>query len=384
MRIGIVTGEYPPMRGGVGAYTQILARQLVRQGQEIFVFSSEAAQSSDIHLTNTIQRWGLSSLRAVDQWAQHERLDLINLQFQTAAYAMSPWIHFLPDTIRHIPVVTTFHDLRFPYLFPKAGSLRDWIVMHLARRSAGVIVTNHEDAENVHALPRVKLIPIGSNILTPLPPDFDPNPWREKAGAREDDFLLAYFGLLNRSKGIENLLDSLSALRAFRIPARLVMIGDTAGTSDPTNAAYAAEINRLIQKKELPQHIYRTGFVDDLSVASYLKASDVVVLPFIDGASYRRGSLMAAIQYGCTIVTTQPTVNIPAFIDGKNLRFVPLNKSRWGFDNGLYIRLRELYESLAQRKILQKGATQLAQQFTWSQIAADTIEFFQRIIGART
>jgi glycosyltransferase involved in cell wall biosynthesis len=379
MRVGIVTGEYPPMRGGVGAYAQILARELIRQGQDIFIFSGASVQSSDIPLTHSVQNWSFKSLCAIDQWAKNEHLDLINLQFQTAAYGMSPWIHFLPDVVRSIPIVTTFHDLRFPYLFPKAGRLRDWIVMHLARRSAGVIVTNHEDAEKISALPCVKLIPIGSNILTTLPSDFDPIPWRKKAGAHEDDFLIAYFGLLNRSKGIEILLESLSALKASGIPARLVMIGDTIGTSDPTNAAYAAEVLNQIQRLKLESLIHHTGFIDDLAVGSYLKVSDVVVLPFVDGTSYRRGSLMAAIQYGCAIVTTTPQVNIPTFKHEENMLLIPPADTA-----ALTQTLQKLYHSPETRTHLQSGASQLAANFDWSHIAADTINFFESVIGART
>jgi len=369
------------MRGGVGAYTQILAREWVRQGQEIFIFSSQSAQNQDsgIHLTNHLPNWGIGSLRAINQWANDKRLDLVNLQFQTAAYGMSPWIHFLPDAVRPTPSVTTFHDLRFPYLFPKAGWLRNWIVMRLAQHSTGVIVTNHEDTEKINALTRVKLIPIGSNILTPMPPDFDLNSWRKKVGAHEGDFLIAYFGLLNRSKGIENLLQSLLDLRASGIPARLVMIGDTAGTSDPTNAAYAAEIMNRIHTLKLETIIHHTGFIDDLAVGSSLKASDAVVLPFLDGASYRRGSLMAALQYGCAIITTTPQTNVPAFQNRENMLLVPPNDTQT-----LTNALRELYASPELRLHLQNGAAKLAANFDWSHIAADTIEFFQSLIGARS
>src|SRR5262249_24801174 len=147
-------------------------------------------------------------------WAAREKLDIINIQFQTAAFGMSPVVHFLPDVIRSIPVVTTFHDLRYPYLFPKAGGLRDWIVRHLAKASQGVIVTNHEDCEGLKGLKKVELIPIGSNILQSLPADFDPQCWREKAGAKPGEFLIAYFGLINRSKGLGTLLEALHTLKA--------------------------------------------------------------------------------------------------------------------------------------------------------------------------
>ncbi|MCA9909634.1 MAG: glycosyltransferase, partial [Anaerolineae bacterium] len=128
MRIGIITGEFPPMQGGVGAYSRILAQQLAAQGHDIFILTDERAryEGDRIHLTNTIRRWDGRAWLKARAWAREHRLELVSLQYQTAAYAMSPWIHFLPDILRPLPVVTTFHDLRYPYLFPKAGVLRTW------------------------------------------------------------------------------------------------------------------------------------------------------------------------------------------------------------------------------------------------------------------
>jgi len=380
VRIGFVAGEYPPMQGGVGAYTHILARTLADQGHTVSVFSATGAQSvdSDIRLTRSLEKWTLACLPAVKRWAESERLDVVNIQYQTAAFGMSPWIHFLPDYLRAVPVVTTFHDLRFPYLFPKAGPLRDWIVRHLARVSDGAIVTNHEDFQRLSHLPRTALIPIGSNITQPLPPDFNAEHWRTKVGAQSGDFLLAYFGLVNRSKGLEILLESLAHLRADGLPARLIIVGGEAGTSDPTNVAFDAEIRALIQRLGLEAAICQTGFLsDDQAVAAYLTASDAVVLPFLDGASYRRGSLMAAIRYDCAIVSTTPRVSIPAFADGENMLLtVP------GDSNALIDALRQLYQLPELRQRLRSGAAALAQNFEWPQIAGDMAAFIQSIIGA--
>lgn len=377
MRIGIVTGEYPPMVGGVGAYSHILAKQLILQGHSVSIFSSAGAESQDaaIKVSNKANRWGMGSLNAIRKWAVAQRLEIINLQFQTAAYDMSPWIHFLPDVTGKIPVVTTFHDLRYPYLFPKAGRLRDWIVMRLARASAGVIVTNHEDQMQLREVGNIRLIPIGSNILTTLPSSYDAQYWREKAGAQGGDFLLGYFGLLNRSKGLENLLRSMAGLRSTGVPARLVMIGGGSGASDPTNTAFMDELYRQIDELNLSPFVQETGYVDDEAVGAYLSACDVVVLPFTDGASYRRGSLMAAIHYGCAICTTTPRVSIPAFRDGENMLLVKAEDIPT-----LETGIRQLYESRELRERLKKGALELAHKFEWSGIAQATANFFRQVI----
>jgi hypothetical protein len=43
MRIGIVTGEYPPMQGGISTQTRVLAEKLAGRGHDVFVFSSAGA-----------------------------------------------------------------------------------------------------------------------------------------------------------------------------------------------------------------------------------------------------------------------------------------------------------------------------------------------------
>jgi len=388
MRVGIVTGEYPPMVGGVGAYSRILATEMARQGHAISVFNSTGIQNiidttkpfpphSDVAESSPTgsKTWGIGRLWAARQWARNERLDIVNLQFQTAAFGMSPWIHFLPEFIGRAPVVTTFHDLRHPYLFPKAGRWRDWIVMRLARTSAGVIATNHEDQMRLRTVSKVTLIPIGSNILTAMPADYDVRYWRERASAQDDTFLLGYFGLFNRSKGLHHLIDSVAQLRATDVPVKLVLIGGGAGTSDPTNTGFIAELNRQIDEHKLGPVVHQTGYEDDETVGAYLSGCDALALPFTDGASYRRGSLMAAIRYGCAIITTTPRVSIPTFRDSENMLLV-----KAGDSPALEAGIRRLYERPDLRERLKRGAAELAHEFEWEEIAQATTDFFKWVI----
>lgn len=361
------------MEGGIGAYSAILAQTLSEQGHQVFVFTNAAANttpSSDIHITANVTHWSLMTLWQIKAWATEHELDIVSLQFQTAAYGMSPYIHFLPNILRSIPVITTFHDLRFPYLFPKAGKLRTWIVNHLAKVSSGVIVTNHEDANALKNLEKIKLIPIGSNILQSIPANFDPAPLRSSINA-ENAFLLAYFGLINHSKGMETLLEGLAQLRTEEINAKLVIIGGTVGASDPTNNAYLTQIDAQIEKLGLKNHVHRTGYVDDQSVGIWLTAADAVALPFRDGASYRRGSLMAAIQYACPIITSAPNTEIPAFKHRENMLLHPIDDVSTFVDAA-----KELYATPQLRQKLKQGAQLLAHNFDWEEIAREHVTFF--------
>lgn len=378
MRIGLVTGEYPPMQGGVGAFSRVLGQTFARLGHDVVMITRQQGTQTDegIMLHHEIGDWRASSLFALRKIAKQHRLDVINLQFQTSAFDMSPAIHFLPQVMGDIPVVTTFHDLRVPYLFPKAGPLRGWIVKHLARTSAGVIVTNHEDLAQVHELPRHMLIPIGSNILSHAEAP-ESRMWREKAGAGDGDFLIGYFGFINHSKGVDVLLHSIAEMRSKGVSVKLILVGGRTGASDPTNAIYALEIDHLIDKLGLASDVHWTGFVDEEAVAAYLNAVDVIALPFRDGASYRRGSLMAAIHHGCAIITTQPVLHIPIFVDGKNMRLVERDNSELLADA-----LCQLVENEPLREALKRGTQSLRQHFDWDVIARETLSFYEHVIGA--
>jgi glycosyltransferase involved in cell wall biosynthesis len=376
MRIGLVTGEYPPMEGGVGAHCRELARELSDQGHAVFVYSDSRAAEPDKRISMRYARhgWGLRTLRDIDRWVRHNRLDIVNLHFQTAAYQMSPFIHWLPEAVK-APVVTTFHDLRFPYLFPKAGPLRDWIVMRLARVSEGVVSTNHEDFERLKHLPCAALIPIGSSVRGELPPDFDRMGWRAQYGAGETDFVVAHFGFINHTKGVDTLFEAARKLLDGGVPVKIWLIGGRTGSSDPTNAAYADEIERKAAALKITERVTWTGFLDDADAAAAFAACDVVALLYTDGASYRRSSLMAAIRHGCAIVATLPSVEIPAFQDGANMRLVPPGDAK-----ATAAVLRELNSDAGQLRRLKEGVRELAGEFAWDEIARANAGFFERVI----
>ncbi|MCK6577114.1 MAG: glycosyltransferase family 4 protein [Anaerolineae bacterium] len=377
MRIGIVTGEYPPMQGGVGAYTAILARELAAQGHAVSVLTTPPAvdaRSDSISVFAAVRDWGPGAALTIRRWARDIEAEIINLQYQTAAYQMSPVIHFLPELLRPLPVVTTFHDLRFPYLFPKAGPLRPWIVRKLARGSRGAIVTNHEDAADLADLSLIRLIPIGSNILSGAPAAREV--FRRRTGTTSDETLITYFGLVNRSKGLDVLLRACRSLLDRGVQARLALVGAVAGDSDPSNHAYSHEIEALIGDLDMEDAVFRTGYLPEQDVAGFLAAADVVALPFADGASYRRGSLMAAVRLGCAIVTTQPRVAVPSFQDGITMRLVPP-----GDPGALTDALFTLIKDTPLQQRLRAGSARLAQSFDWAQIAQDTAAFFDTVTG---
>lgn len=378
MRIGLVTGEYPPMQGGVGDFTRELGRTLVELEHEVHVITANSPtldSRSQIAVHRTIDRWGWGCWKQVLASAQELELEVLNVQYQAAAYGMHPAINFVP---RHRPpVVVTFHDLKVPYLFPKAGPLRWQVVRMLARRSERIIVTNQEDyarLEPEFSYKRLSLIPIGSNIPVGPPAGYNRDVERGRWGVGPDDLLLGYFGFLNESKGGEELMQALAILVEQGVPAHLLMIGGRVGSSDPTNQAYAERVESLIAKLGIAERVHWTGYSNPEDVSAGLLAMDVCMLPYRDGVSFRRGTLHACLVHGRAIVTTYPAVPLAEAQDGVNMLLVkPRDPQR------LAEAVTRLASDPALRKQLETGATALASEFTWERIARHTAALFRRI-----
>ena len=371
----MVTGEYPPIPGGIGDFTRVLATRLQGQGHDVHVLSRVGSYSDDLPLRH-VAGWGLRGMSAVRAWTRRIQPDVVNLQFQTGAYDMSPLVHFLPQFI-DAPLVTTFHDLRFPYLFPKAGRLRDWIVRRLARTSAGVITTNQEDDARLRELPLRRVIPLGSGIVAQPVAPCARRRLREELGADENSFVLGHFGFINALKGLDYLLDAIAELRGRNHDLQLVLIGGSkeGGSAD---SDYRRKLEARIQRLGLGEALQWTGYLSDDEVAAWHSAVDLIALPFVDGASYRRSSLMAAIDLGCAILTTQPAVDVPAFQHGCNIWLTPPKSS-----DALVCAIDALMADPGRLDTLRAGATRLRRQFDWDTIARQTADFYQQVIDNR-
>lgn len=370
----MISGEYPPMPGGVGDFTRTLSQRLMRRGHDVRLLCRAGCQD-DLLPMSAVANWGLGGMAAVRAWARRIQPDVVNLQFQTAAYDMSPLVHFLPGLI-DAPFVTTFHDLRFPYLFPKAGRLRDWIVMRLARASSGVITTNQEDDARLQGLSRRCVIPIGSSIAHQTVSVAQREQIRQKLGAKPGSFVLGHFGFLNPLKGVDYLLEAISGLRSSGSDLRLVFIGGRRG--DPTAGAaseYASRLDASIERLGLGDAVQWTGYLDEAEVAAWLGAVDLVALPFADGASYRRSSLIAAVVLGCAILTTQPAFEAPAFQHGDNL-WLARPRSAEALAEGITALMAD-DGRLCQ---LREGAKMLRRCFDWDLITNETADFYREVI----
>lgn len=387
MKVLFITGEFPPMQGGVGDYTRELGLALGGQGCQVHIATSmTGGPVTGLTVHPVVDRWTWGSWRHLAGLVGRLRFDVVHVQYQAAAYGMHPAINFLPLRLRALGssrprCAVTFHDLKVPYLFPKAGPVRRWVVSELARRCDAAITTNREDWE---ALRRVlpsppQLIPIGSNIAPQLPPGYDRTAWRSRWKVGEDDLLLCYFGFVNDRKGVDTLIHALDLLT--QMPpgwgrSLLLMIGGRTGASDPSNIEYLDRIVALITHLGLQERVLWTGYLPPEEVTASFRAADLCVLPFRDGVSFLHGTFHAALAHGVPIITTIPRTHLPELESGVNVMLVPPGEPK-----DLAQAILGLAANPELRQTLGTGAKATSERFGWDRIAAQTLDLY-RSLGA--
>ncbi len=149
------------------------------------------------------------------------------------------------------------------------------------------------------------------------------------------------------------------------------------GHADPTNLAYAGRIRALVERHSLTAFVHRTGYVELPEVSANLLAADAVVMPYRDGVSFRRTTLIAALRHGCPIISTNPANPslIPEIKPGENMLLVPPEDAV-----ALAQTIVPLAGNQALRQRLSQEALALGKLFNWDKIAADTAALYQALL----
>jgi glycosyltransferase involved in cell wall biosynthesis len=132
-------------------------------------------------------------------------------------------------------------------------------------------------------------------FLAPSPSNLDVQPvesghaerWRARHGLQSARYVLGYFGSIGSGKQFEWVLTAWREARRRETRTGMVVIG-----AKPDVAGDEARLFRAL------------GYLQPSAASEALQALDLLVLPFLDGASERRSSFMAGLAHGIPVLTT--------------------------------------------------------------------------------
>ncbi|PPQ35943.1 glycosyltransferase [Rhodoblastus acidophilus] len=197
---------------------------------------------------------------------------------------------------------TSLNPLRYLSMIPDLLASNGFIFVSRQQREA-FLTSPLVGAAKKQAAP---VIPIGPNIM---PVGIDPDRVaQERAktrgdGAAQAEIVIGFFGVLYASKRPDLLLRVVAALHKRGVTARLLVCGDFLWDKPGDRQAFFDLAGQLGVADWLD---FRGRIDDEGELMATLSAADVILLPFTDGVSARRGSFQAVSQLAIPLVSTHP------------------------------------------------------------------------------
>jgi len=383
-----ITGKYPPQPCGIGDHTFKLASHLSDLGHRVSVLCSvldtakdeAGGDHNDIEAIREVSSWDFRSVGHILKVVQDKAIEVVHIQYQATAFDQHPMMTMLPFLVkakslgrkRSVKVVVTMHEFAGPSKPPLPRLARRLWLLPLFIFSNAVVVTNEHDLFYVRKVPllrsKVTLIPLGSNIEAQDRSPADKAIVRKQLGLDEGVILLVRFGFIDsvRVRQLDILLYALKHVceRGYRI--KMLFVG-------AVHAESRAEMVTLAKSLGIEEHLFWTGFCPPADVSSYLACADIGVFPFSDGASERRGSLLAAMTLGLPIVSTNKRL-ASVLVHGENIFLVPPSDPV-----SLGDAIEELINKKELRERLSANARNSAKQFGWEKNGHATAELYRSL-----
>lgn len=324
IRWAILTGEYPPDPGGVSDYSRLVACALAQAGDEVRVFAPPRQGRTELDdpgvAVHRLPGWfGPRSLRVVEQLlAGRPRPHRILVQYVPHAFgfkamnlAFALWSAYRLSRIA--PVWIMFHEVAFPLRrWPLSHALLGMMTRVTARLMAGsasrIFVSIPAWGRMIKQIcPRSRpseWLPVPCNVAMGV----DPSSIEivRKRYAPLGSFLVGHFGTLGGP--VRGLLTP-TAIELLRLCPDLGMLFIGRGSDSFRDCFVSAH-------PEFATRVHATGGLSAASVSAHLQACDLLIQPFPDGISSRRGSVMAALANRVATVTNLGSLSEPLWPAG--------------------------------------------------------------------
>ncbi|MBA5868796.1 MAG: glycosyltransferase [Nitrospira sp. CR2.1] len=350
MKVLVISAAYPPMHAGEATNTYHLCRQLVERGVEVHVltsFGNIGTADPQIHVHAVMPGWGWGDLLRVRSFLKNCAPDAVFLMYIGLMYKFHPMVTFLPTLSKKLfpkmPFVTRYESA-FVGADPSKTGILSRLVRKLIVRWAGTSDVAYSsgtllrDSDTVIALcerHRAMLVkewaPVQDKVaLIPPPPNLfiasnvsglARERGRMRLGAAPGEFIVTFFGYLYPIKGIETLLQAFAIVAAQRPEARLLFIGGKVGLDVEGGASYFDKMQDLAKELRVDARTTWTGaFKSEEEDASLLlHASDVCVLPFLEGVQLNNSSFASMVAHGLPIIVTRGPQMDEAIVAGENV-----------------------------------------------------------------
>lgn len=302
LKVDLIVQGIPPLQDAIGEYTNCLAAELAKSNQVRILtcrdFSPQSIEGVDI--VGCFSLVGTNRFRGLTNQLDSTNADAVILQYNPFAWGKRGWA---PDLIRtlynfkrkrpEVAVGVMFHET-----YMMNPGWRSWVMRLYQRRQFQQLVrladvsffsieTWSREQQRLHPTSRIIHLPVGANLPESKA---DPVQTRKAWKIEPNDFVCGVFGGAHPSRMLSWIESATKQIATENANGSRVVFLHVGGEH--------------VDWKLDNVPIIRTGRLKAAEAADSIVTMDIMLNPFSDGISTRRGSAMAALQQGVPLLTT--------------------------------------------------------------------------------
>ncbi len=301
MKICLITPTWPSFNCGIGDYSAHVAQALSLQ-DDVTVLTAErgvATPVAGVEVKAIFNPSNLNEVYRIADYVENEKPDWVLLQYNPYSFharGLNLHLPLMMQTLKKrspgTKIAVMVHEARRPIESWRHALSTSWIHWSLSTigRAADVLFFSIDPWVKKYQswFPNTLVLhlPVGSNIPVVNLPKQEA---KRRLGLESDCLTLGIFGRVQPSLSPEHIKDAVGSVKGTGIPHAVLYVG--------SQGAYVSS--------QLPgSPMIADGPLAPEEVSRRFQAMDCMLLPFVEGVSTRRTSLMTALQHGVAVVGT--------------------------------------------------------------------------------